>query len=181
MPAAPAAGAIVNSVSPNGPASKSNLHAGDVITTIAGKPVRDAQDVIREVFLHNVGEVVGIEVVRGGKRYQTKVTLESRGEPPPPALPVQRAVSQQPGLGLAVRDAADPRLPPGAGAKIVRVAGVAPDSPADRAGVRAGDVILEADGNRQPSAADVQTAARDGRLLLRIQRPGVTFYAAIRR
>jgi Do/DeqQ family serine protease len=179
--AAPAAGAIVNSVSPNGPASRSNLHAGDVITSVAGKPVRDAQDVIREVFLHNVGEVVGIEVVRGGKRYQTKVALESRGEPPPPVLPVQRAVSQQPGLGLAVRDAADPRLPPGSGAKIVRVASVAPDSPADRGGLRPGDVILEADGNRQPSAADVQAAAKDGRLLLRIQRPGVTFYAAIRR
>jgi S1-C subfamily serine protease len=63
----------------------------------------------------------------------------------------------------------------------VRVAAIAPDSPADRAGVRAGDVILEADGNRQPSAADVQAAAKDGRLMLRLQRPGATFYAAVRR
>jgi S1-C subfamily serine protease len=125
--------------------------------------------------------VLAVEVVRGGKRYQTKVTLESRNEPPPPILPVQRALSQQPGLGLSVREAADPRLPPGAGTKIVRVSAVAPDSPAERAGVRPGDIILEADGNAQITAAEVQKASKDGRLLLRIQRPGVTFYAALRR
>jgi Do/DeqQ family serine protease len=182
IPAAPqSGGALVNSVSPNGPASKANLQPGDVIAVFAGKPVRDAQDVIREVFLHSVGESIPLEVVRAGRRYQTKVTLESRNEPPPPVLPVQRAVSQQPGLGLAVRDTADPRLPPGSGSTVVRVASVAPDSPADRAGVRPGDVILEADGNRQPSAGDVQTAAKDGRLMLRLQRPGATFYAAVRR
>lgn len=181
IPAAPSSGALVNSINPNGPASRSNLHPGDIITTIGGKQVRDAQDVIREVFLHSAGEVLALEVIRGGKRYQTKVTLESRNEPPPPVLPVQRAVSQQPGLGLTVRDAADPRLPPASGTKIVRVGAVAPDSPAERAGVRPGDIIVEADGNAQPTAADVQTAAKDGRLLLRIQRPGVTFYAALRR
>jgi hypothetical protein len=55
---------------------------------------------------------------------------------------------------------------------------------ADRAGVRAGDLILEADGNREPTAAEVQEAAKDGRLLVRIYREaaeGATFYAALSR
>jgi len=178
--APPTGGALVNSVSRSGPASRSNLSAGDIITAVAGKPVRDAQDVIREVFLHDVGEVVPLDVVRVGKRYTTRVTLESRNEPVPPLLPVQRAASQQPGLGLSVRDAADPRLAPGAAGKVARVASVTPDSAAERAGVRPGDIIVEADGKQQPTASDVESAARDGRLLVRVQRPGVTFYAALR-
>ncbi|AKT36770.1 trypsin-like peptidase domain-containing protein [Chondromyces crocatus] len=181
IPAAPSMGALINTVSPSGPASKANLNPGDIITAILGKPVRDAQDIIREVFLHDAGEVVTLDVFRGGKRYQTKVTLESRNEPAPPILPVQRAASQQPGLGLSVQEAADPRAPQGAKASVVRVRSVATDSPADRAGIRPGDIILEADGKPHPSATEVEAATRDGRLLLRIQRPGATFYTAVRR
>ncbi|EYF06723.1 trypsin-like peptidase domain-containing protein [Chondromyces apiculatus] len=181
IPSAPPLGALINTVSPSGPASKANLNPGDVVTSILGKPVRDAQDLIREIFLHDAGEAVTLDVNRGGKRYQTKVILESRNEPPPPVLPVQRTASQQPGLGLTVRDAADPRSPPGTKATVVRVNGVATDSPADRAGVKPGDILLEVDGKQQPTAADVEAATRDGRLLLRIQRPNAVLYTAVHR
>jgi Do/DeqQ family serine protease len=176
IPAAPATGALVNAVSPNGPAQKAHLEPGDVIATIAGKPVRDAQDVIRDVFLHDVGEVLTMDVVRGGKRYQTKVTLEARKETSPPALPVQRQSANQRGLGLAIREVQDSSQP---GTQVV-IAAVAPDSAADRAGLRRGDVVLEADFIRQPTGQQVEQAAQDGRLLLRVRRQGSTFYAAVR-
>ena len=182
IPAAPAVGALVNAISPNGPAAKAHLQAGDVIAMLGGKQVRDAQDVIREVFVRNVGDVVPLEVVRSGKRYQTKVTLESRHEPPPPPLPIERSVPREAGVGIKLRDVADPgRQAGGAAASISQITGVSPDSPADRAGLRTGDLVLEADGAKAPTSAQVQAALQDGHVLLRIKRSSATFYVGLRR
>lgn len=177
IPAAPPTGALVNAVTASGPASKANLEPGDIIATLDGKVVRDAQDVIREIFTRDAGDVLPLEVIRGGKRYQAKVTLESRNDPAPPLLPIERQANQ-PGLGISLRDIADPQ---GAGATLTQVTAVVPNSAADRGGVRAGDLVLEADGARQPSSVQVQTAAQDGRLLLRVRRQATTFYTALRR
>ncbi|WP_437754922.1 trypsin-like peptidase domain-containing protein [Sorangium sp. So ce1389] len=181
MRSPPPAGALVNAVTPGGPAARSNLQPGDVITSVAARPVRDAQDVIRELFNHNVGEGLALEVVRDGQRYQTRVVLAPRNEPAPPALPVQRAPARHPGLGLTLRDAPAPRGPGGEGSSIARIAAVASDSPAERAGLRPGDIILEADRRRAPTAAEVEEAARDGELFVRVQRRGAAFYAALKR
>ncbi|WP_437966853.1 trypsin-like peptidase domain-containing protein [Sorangium sp. So ce260] len=181
MPSPPRAGALVNAINPSGPAARANLQPGDVITSVAARPTRDAQEVIRELFNHNVGETLAVEVVRGGQRYQTRVTLAPRNEPSPPALPVQRAPAPHPGLGLTLRDAPAPRGEGGEGRSVPRVAFVANDSPAERAGLRPGDAILEADGRRAPTAAEVEEAARDGELLVRVERRGAAFYAALRR
>jgi Do/DeqQ family serine protease len=184
IPAAPPTGALVNSVVSSGPAAKANLEPGDVIALVAGKPVIDAQDVIRQVFLHDVGDVLMVEVVRGGKRYQTKVTLEARRENAPPPLPVEKPSSGQSGLGIVVRDVADPssRTAPAdnPASKLSQIISIVPDSPADRAGLKRGDIVLEADFLRQPSSSQVETAAKDGRLLLRVRRQGTTFYTAVR-
>ncbi|WP_437576523.1 trypsin-like peptidase domain-containing protein [Sorangium sp. So ce887] len=184
MPSPPRAGALVNAVNPSGPAARSNLQPGDVITSVAARPTRDAQDVIRELFNHNVGETLPVEVVRGGQQYQTRVTLAPRDEPAPPALPVQRAPAPHPDLGLTLHDVPAPRGERGErgeGRALARVAIVANDSPAERAGLRPGDVILEADSRRAPTAAEVEEAARDGELLVRVQRRGAAFYAALKR
>jgi serine protease Do len=179
IPSAPlSGGALVNSVNPNGPANRAHIEPGDVIFGFAGKPVRDAQDLIREVFIHAAGETVTVEFVRRGNRSRVHVTLDSRRDPAPPALPIERRAAPQPGLGLQLRDV----VGAGEGQRpIAVVASVSPDSAADRAGIKGGDVILEADGARQPSSAQVQQASQDGSLLLRVRRQGSVFYAALRR
>ena len=50
---------------------------------------------------------------------------------------------------------------------------------ADRAGLKRGDLVVEVDGKLDPSAADVQQAAADGQLVVRVQRHGQAFYAAL--
>ena len=64
---------------------------------------------------------------------------------------------------------------------VAQITAVAADSTADRAGVRPGDLVLEADGARLPTSAAVQAASADGRLLLRLRRGNATFYVALRR
>lgn len=175
FPNTPSSGALVNMVIADGPAARAHLEPGDVIIKIGTRVVGDAQDIIRETFLHDVGEVLVLEVVRGGKRYQTKATLEARREAQPKALEVERPGARPPGLGLALRDVDD-----GAGKSLVHITSVVTDSPADRAGLKAGDVILEVDFARLPTAADVKKAADDGKLLLRVRRDKSTFYTAVR-
>jgi serine protease Do len=170
-------GALVNAVTKGAPASKANLQAGDVITTVGGKAIRDAQDVLREVFVRRAGEELKLDVVRAGKKYQTKVVLESRGDAAPPPLPVERPSSSPSGLGLGVKDGTDPDTR----STVALVASVAADSIADRAGVRVGDLVLEADGAAMPNSTQVQTAATDGRVLLRLKRGAAIFYVALKK
>ncbi|MDI3287636.1 trypsin-like peptidase domain-containing protein [Polyangium sp. 15x6] len=175
IPSAPTSGALVNTVVAGGPAQKAHLEPGDIVTKIGARTIADAQDVIRELFLHDDGEVLAMEVIRSGKRYQTKVTLEAKSETSPPALPVERKASSPQGLGITLRD-----VEGDGSSTLAQIVAVSPDSPADRAGLKRGDVVLEADFARLPTSADVQKAAQDGRLLLRVRRDKATFYTAVR-
>ncbi len=169
-------GALVNLIVPNGPAFHAHLEPGDIITRIGNRVVGEAQDVVRETFMHEVGEALSMEVIRGGKLYQTKVTLEMRKEEQPKELELLRPPPRSPGMGLGLREVKDDT----GKITLVLITAVAPDSPAERAGLKANDLILEADFTRLPVAADVRKAAEDGRLLLRVRRHKTTFYVAVR-
>jgi len=177
------AGVLVNSVTDGGPAQKANIKAGDVIAAVAGKRVTDGRELVREVIAHEVGQTVPLEIIRDGKRYASSAVLTARPEAAVPPLPVQQQGVPQAGLGLSVRDlspqqAAQLGLP----AKAVPVVtSISPGSAADRAGLKAGDVIIEADGISEPTATQLSEAAKDGSLLVRVRRRDATFYAAMKK
>ena len=76
---APGAGALVNSVAADGPGARAQLEARATSwPPVDGKKVRDAQEFIRELLAHDVGETVLLEVIRGGKHYGAKVELVAR-------------------------------------------------------------------------------------------------------
>ncbi len=177
------AGALLNSISPNGPAQKAQLRAGDVIASVQGRPTHDGHELVREVIANDVGKTVQVEVIRDGKHYAASVVLAARPEPAAPPPPVQQQGVPQPGLGLSVRD-----LPPaqaqqlGLPAKALPlVTAVNPGSAADRAGLKSGDIIVEVDGIQEPTSMQVQQSAADGQLLLRVRRREASFYAALRK
>jgi S1-C subfamily serine protease len=179
----PRSGALISSVSEGGPAQKAQMHAGDVVASVAGKPVHDGRELIHELMAHEVGQTVTVEVVRAGRHYGTSVTLAARPEPPVPPLPAQQQSAPQQGLGLGVRDlspqqASSIGLP---ARPLPMVSTVVPGSPSDRAGLKPGDVIIEADGQTYPTSQQLQEAAADGQLLLRLHRQDKDFYAALRR
>jgi serine protease Do len=179
----PRAGVLVNSVNDGGPAAKANVKPGDIIAGVGGKKVTDGRELVREVISHDVGQNVALEIVRDGKRYGTSMLLTARPEAPIPPLPVQQQGVPQAGLGLSVRD-----LTPQQSAQLGLVAkplpivtSISPGSPADRAGLKPGDVIVEADGLADPNAAQLADAAKDGQVLVRVRRRESVFYAAMKK
>jgi S1-C subfamily serine protease len=179
----PASGALVNSVANDGPGARAQLRPGDVVAAVDGRRVRDAQELIRELLAHDVGQTVSLEVIRGGKRYGTKAELAARPEAPLSLAPAQQEATPSQGLGIVVRDSsAEQSVQLGLPARpFAIVMQVVPGSAGDRAGLRGGDVIIEADGATEPNAVQVAQAGQDGHMLLRVRRRDAAFYAAVRR
>jgi serine protease Do len=75
-------GILVVSVDENGPAAKAGLKAGDLITGIAGKPVKDGEDVRREVEALDSGKKAAVSVLRDGRPLELEVMVG--GEKPRP-------------------------------------------------------------------------------------------------
>ncbi len=179
----PRAGVLVNTINDGGPAQKANMRTGDIIAAVAGKKVTDGRELVREVIAHDVGQTVQLEILRDGKRYGTNLTLTARPEAAVPPLPVQQQGVPQSGLGLSVRDitreqAAQLGL---SGKPVPLVTSIAPGSAADRAGLKPGDVIVEADGIQDPTSNQLADAAKDGQLLVRVRRREASFYAAMKK
>jgi serine protease Do len=179
----PGAGALINSVSPDGPAYRANVRTGDVIAGVAGHGVHDGHDLVRETISHDVGQPVQLEIIRNGQHYAATVTLSERPEAAIPPVPAQQQSLPHQGLGLIVRDLAPQQAAQmGFAAKpLPAVTQVTPGSPADREGLRVGDVIVEANGISEPTSNQVADAARSGSLLLRLKRGERYFYAALRK
>ena len=177
------AGSLVNNVATDGPAFRANIRPGDVIASVAGHPVNDGRDLIRETLTHEVGQAVPLEIVRNGAHYGAQVTLSERPEAAVEPAPVQQQTLPHNGLGLIVRDlAAAQAAQMGLAARpLPIVTQVAPGSAADREGLRVGDVIVEANGTADPTSAQVAEFARAGTLLLRLKRGDAYFYAALKK
>ena len=77
---APNGGALVSSVAPDSAASKAGLKAGDVIVSINGKGVHDADDLLRE--LDDINGEAAIVVMRDKKEMTLTATIERRSTRP---------------------------------------------------------------------------------------------------
>jgi serine protease Do len=183
MKLSPGTGTVVNNVANDGPAFHANLRPGDVIASVGGHVVHDQRDLVRETLAHEVGQAVALEIVRAGQHYAAQVVLAERPEAAVEPTPIQQQSIPHNGLGLIVRDlAAQQAAQMGLAAHPVPiVTQVAPGSPADREGLRAGDIIVEANGVSEPTSAQVAEAARAGALLLRLKRGDAYFYAALKK
>jgi serine protease Do len=169
--AVPPAGAVVTELTPGGPAGKAGMRPGDVITDVNERKIAGAGDVVDYVSNQTIGSRVLLRYVRDGRQAQTQVAL---GELPDEDAR-QSADGQEPGqgkIGMALQtltpDVAA-SLGMERGTKGAVVTDVLAGSPAERAGLRPGDAIVEVD-RRPVSSADEAIAAlragqRNGHLL----------------
>ncbi len=67
-------------VTPNGPADKAGLEAGDVITAFEGRPVTDPDTLVVAIRSKPVGSTVSLTVVRDGKPRDVKMVLQGRSD-----------------------------------------------------------------------------------------------------
>ncbi|SPJ15276.1 putative periplasmic serine endoprotease DegP-like [Syntrophobacter sp. SbD2] len=140
-------GALVAEVVPDGPADKAGIKAGDVIVSFDGKAVHDSHDLPAMVAATAIGRQVPITLIRNGKEIQIAAViakLESGG-----SRLAESKLPAQGKWGLQLQDLnaeTERQLGFKAGHGVV-VAGVQPASPAQRAFIKPGDVILEV--NRQ--------------------------------
>src|SRR5262245_1872859 len=152
----PTHGALVSAVTPKSPAAKAGIEPGDVVLRYDGKAIDEHHGLPSLVAATPVGSTVALEIIRDGKPRTLDVTVAKLDEPVesnPPAEGKGR-------LGLMLRnlspDERERRELPAAGG--VLVGGVVPDSPAARAGIEAGDVVLRVNRTQVASVDDVKAA-----------------------
>jgi serine protease Do len=176
-------GVLVADVVKGGPADKAGIERGDVIVEFNGKPLKDWHSLPRLVAEVPVGQDVKLKVLREGKaRTITAVVGELKDETPE----TRAEAPEQDLLGLALQPLT-PDLAKQLGIpakKGLVVTGVEPGAPGEEAGLKRGDVILEA--AQKPVASVEQFAALAGKLkpgeglLLLVQRKDGTIFAVIK-
>ncbi len=174
-----ARGAMVTDPQVDSPAQKAGIRAGDVITEVDGKAVKNPRALARMIGEYDPETKVDLTIMRNGEEQTVAVTLGNLSDVAAIDNPVEPETDEpQTGkLGLALGPSPD-----GEG---VMVMGVAPDSSAEEKGLREGDVVASVNGEDVKSPADVARivgqAEKDGRksTLFQIRRDGRSSFVAV--
>lgn len=162
-----AKGVVITKVTENSPAAKANLVAGDIITSVAGRPVRDGRGLSMTVANLPLGKAANLDVHRDGKAISVPVTIEEMPQtfgvadntpvrPGNPAPDAQRLDK----MGIEITDLNDDNVESFGfkkGTTGVVITKVNPGPAAD-AGLRRGTMIMKVDNRRVTTAAEARTA-----------------------
>jgi S1-C subfamily serine protease len=73
---------LVSSVEPESPAARAGLRLGDVLLTLAGRPVRGPHDLAPALESERIGETVEARILRGGEAREVLITIGARPRAP---------------------------------------------------------------------------------------------------
>lgn len=163
-------GACVEGVVENGPAEKAGIEKGDVIVRVNGETVEDSDDLRGFIRKTHPGDKVMVVVKRQGKEKTFTVTM---GEPDDEGLfswvkpfvygaphslrkKLIMEMSDRPWMGIEMQRLSDQlreyfKVKDGG----VLISSVVEDSPAEKAGLKAGDVIVKIDDEEVENRRDV--------------------------
>lgn len=176
-------GALIAQMEKDGPAEKSGIEIGDVILEFNGTEIIDSADLPHEVGLTKAGSEVPVLVARNGEQVRLKVkvgSLEGDG-----ANTIASA-GEDPGgrLGALIEELTDEQRASMRLLGGVVITRVLPDSPASRAGLRAGDIVTLINNRPISSAENYRQAIADlpsGKAVpMRIIRNGRAGFVALR-
>lgn len=151
-------GAMVANLDPSTPAKRAGLAAGDVITSLDGKPIDDPADLARRVARMKPGSSVALGLWRDGKAETMSVELGKMpgGDEGAAASAAAPAKAAPAGHGPLARFGLT--VVPAEGGRGALVTDVDPLSSAERRGLRPGDVIISVNGTSVRTADDVLKA-----------------------
>jgi serine protease Do len=180
-------GAMVSEIIDRGPAAAAGLKPGDIIVALDHRAIREAQELPLMVGAIPIGKRATLTVIRGKKTLEMPVTVEASREAQLASAAGAPDANAPEAFGLDVA-ALSPSLAhrlgiaPSSG---VMVAQVAAGSEADRAGLRANDVVLEVDQQEVSDVAGFRRAFRAGGgrdiVLLLVRRATGTLFIPLRR
>ncbi|PIE53992.1 MAG: protease [Dethiosulfovibrio peptidovorans] len=173
-------GAVVSDVMPDSPASKAGVQRGDVVISLNDSPVKDHKDFVMKVRQHMAGDTVKLEVIRKGHPKTLSATLTDVDDTTAFGDSDSGQVDR---LGVKVAKNSSQlrekyRLSTDDG---VVITGVDERSVAAMAGLKEGDVILEANGKSLHSPSDLARAMKRSKsaAVLLVSRDGRTSFLSL--
>ena len=165
-------GVVINDVTGDSPAEKAGLKPKDVILNWNGKVVADSKELTELVGDSKVGDKVKLSINRDGKTMDVALEVGARKEmqySQKDNAGTERALRQYmqafgtTGIGVSMQSLSGKLgdyfgVPDGEGALITEVM---KDTPAEKAGLKTGDVIVKVDGDKVGSPSDVSTAIHE--------------------
>jgi len=177
-------GALVQDVTPRGPAARAGAKPGDIVFERDGKAIANAAAFRNGIADTRPGTTVKLKLWREGKELELPVTLgELPGSSESAGVVGEADDRENARWGIALVDLTPElaqRLQTGTDEGAL-VQDVVSASPAEQAGLEAGDVIVEIDGKRIESAqkARERLTKSDGPIRLRVVRQGHGMYVML--
>ncbi|MGA2403317.1 MAG: DegQ family serine endoprotease [Syntrophobacteraceae bacterium] len=178
-------GVIVSDVIPDSPAEKGGLKRGDIVESLNGKAVENANMLSRSVAAMTPESTAAIQVIRDGKPVTVKLAIGTM----PEETPQQKAAGPktESAWGITVQNLT-PELAQKFGVDEkesgVVITEIAPGTPAAEARLHAADIVKEVNRQKIQTVRDwKQTTDKMKKgepLLLLVKRGANTFYVAIR-
>jgi serine protease Do len=174
-------GALIFSVTPDGPADQAGLRRGDVVLQFAGEPVRNAKELQNLIALQPPGQAVPAVVWRDSVKIVCEITPEAwptsaMAEPAP--IPRNKVANK---LGIQVRGLAA-QVARQQNLRGVTISHLDPGGPAEHV-LSTGDIIMEINRKTVNNVRDFQAALhqlQSGQTaLLLVHRGEQTFFVGV--
>jgi serine protease Do len=186
----PAKGALISEVFENSPADKGGMKVGDVVRSINGKAIEDANDLRNTVAMLRPGESADFEILRDGKNLKLKINIALRDEDNlAGAMPNskdndKKAESGKNDWGIQATELTKAQRKEAGLSESsvgVLVVSVEEKSPAGKAGVKKGDIIMTANHKGLASLKDFNSVFGENAktMLLLIRRDGGQSYMVL--
>jgi serine protease Do len=160
-------GALVSSVDAQGPAQTSGFLTGDIVLAAAGREIETSLDLQRVIGGQAIGQTIAIQILRQGKTLPLQVQVAAALKPAAGSEAVSVSLQEKVlPLGLELRVTSLQEQQRFGLSDGLYVEAVAARSPALRAELKVGDVILQVRGRAVRQVADfrecIESAAADG-------------------
>lgn len=176
-------GALVSDVTEQGPADKAGIQRGDVIVSFGAKPIKEMDQLPRQVGSTEIGKKVKVGIIRDGKKIEIDVIV---GELKDEGATVTGKPEVEKDFGIVAQDIT-PEIAKHLNLKDkkgVIVTDIQPGSPAADADLRSGDIIKEIGRRPIRTVTDFREAMKQANIkegiVILIKRENTTFYTVLR-